>query len=80
MTEPVDLQQCEHCIKEFPIETMTMMEDDWFCQACVKEWRAHFDACDHQWKPYTDVMGDPSLICENCNGVVADTSATPENV
>jgi len=77
-TKPVtlaDMQQCEHCEKAFPIETMTMMEDCWFCEACVKEWRAHFDACVHDWRPYTDTMGDEGRICDRCNGFVANEDA-----
>ena len=69
--EEIDLQQCEHCSKSFPIETMTSMEDCWFCEGCVKEWQAHFDACEHEWRPYIDVMGDDCRICEKCNGVTA---------
>lgn len=68
MGEPVDLQQCEHCDKELPIETMSMMEDCWFCESCVKEWREEFDACKHEWRPYVDQMGDEGRICDHCNG------------
>ena len=75
MPEPVDLQQCEHCDKEFPVETMTMMEDDWICDGCYKEWRAEFDACNHVWKPHTSTMSEPGRICERCNGFVADEDA-----
>lgn len=74
MAEAADLQQCEHCDKEFPIETMTSMEDCWFCEGCMGEWRARFDACEHQWnaEPYVSTMGDVGKICDRCNGFVAN--------
>lgn len=72
MSEPIDLQQCEHCDKEFPIETMTSMEDCWFCGTCVDAWQKRFDACDHIWTPYTSTMSEPGRICERCSGFVAD--------
>lgn len=75
MAEPVDLQQCEHCSKEFPIETMTSMEDCWFCEVCVAAWQKEFDACDHQWTPHTNSMSEPGRICERCNGFVAAEGA-----
>lgn len=77
MAEPVDLQQCEHCDKEFPIETMTTMEDCWFCEGCVAEWRKVFAACEHEWnpEPYVGVMGDEGRVCNRCSGFVANEDA-----
>ena len=67
----IDLQQCEHCNKQFPIEMMTSMEDCWFCQGCVEEWRKEFDACAHDWSPHVSTMGEEGRICSRCNGFVA---------
>ncbi len=74
MAEPVDLQQCEQCDKEFTIETMTSMEDCWFCEGCVAEWRKVFESCEHRWnpQPYVGVMGDEGKICDRCSGFVAN--------
>jgi len=63
-----DLQGCEHCAKEFPIETMTMMGDYWYCQGCYDEWKAHFDACDHHWTPEESEFGEPGRYCDKCSG------------
>jgi hypothetical protein len=72
MTETIDLQSCERCSKERPIETMTIMEDCWFCQECVDAFQKQFDACDHSWEPHTDVMGDAGQYCSKCTGFVRD--------
>ncbi len=74
MTE-ADLQQCEHCDNEFPIETMTSMEDCWFCERCVSAWRKEFDSCSHAWTPHVSVMGDEGRYCGNCSGFVANEDA-----
>lgn len=68
----VEMQGCEHCSKEFPLETMRMMEDCWFCEACTNEFQEAFDTCKHKWSPYTDTMGDPGQVCEKCSGFVND--------
>lgn len=75
--EDIDLQQCEHCDKTFPIETMSSMDDGWFCEDCMAAWRACFDACEHRWRqePYYDAHGDEGKICERCSGFVANEDA-----
>lgn len=75
MADPIDMQGCEHCGKEFPIETMHMMEDCWMCDACVTEWKKEFDACAHEWAPYINEFGEDSKICHKCNGVVPAQTA-----
>jgi len=70
-----DLCTCEACQREFPIETMTLMSDNWFCEECTAEWRKHFDACDHSWTPETDEHGDPGQYCTKCSGFVRDEDA-----
>jgi hypothetical protein len=70
MIEEIDLQQCEHCDKQFPVETMTTMDDGWFCEDCMSEWATAFSACEHQWEPYTDGAGDEGRICTRCSGFV----------
>ena len=67
-----EIQGCEHCQKEFPLETMRMMSDAWFCEPCTKEWQQIFDACQHKWTPHVDEMGDDGRYCERCTGFVAD--------
>lgn len=66
----IELQGCERCDKENPIQTMTMMDDCWFCQECVTDFQKHFDACDHKWSPHVDCMGDDGQYCERCSGFV----------
>lgn len=80
MTEPKDMQQCESCSKEYPIEAMQMMEDNWICEGCYVAWKQEFDACDHVWKPHTSTMSETGRICERCNGFVADEDAAAVGV
>jgi hypothetical protein len=63
-----DNQGCEHCLKEFPIETMLSMSDCWYCQGCYDEWKKEFDACDHDWVPEESEFGEPGRHCDKCNG------------
>lgn len=77
MSEKPDMQACEHCTKEHPIETMTLMEDCWFCHDCTEDFQKHFDACEHQWSPYVDQMGDPGQVCERCSGFVRNDDFPP---
>jgi len=65
-----ELQRCEHCLQYAQIETMTHMSEAWFCQPCVENWKATFDACDHQWSPWVDEYGDQGQFCERCTGFV----------
>jgi len=80
MAEKPDLQGCESCDKELPIEQMTSMEDCWFCPGCVEAFQKEFDACDHRWKPHTSTMGEPGRVCERCSGFVADEDAAAVGV
>lgn len=70
-----DMQGCERCSKEHPIETMTMMEDYWFCAECVADFQQLFDGCNHKWEPHTDTMGYPGRCCSRCTGFVRDEDA-----
>lgn len=72
MAEDVDLQGCEACGTEHPIEDMHMMEDCWFCTKCTEEWRAGFAVCDHTWEPHVSTMGDEGQYCTKCAGFVAN--------
>jgi hypothetical protein len=72
MSEAIELQGCEHCSKEFPIETMQHMEGNWFCEVCTNEFQEAFKICEHKWSPHTNEMGDPGQYCENCSGFVSD--------
>lgn len=75
MSEPIDLQGCEHCGKEFPIEQCTMMVDCWYCESCCAEWRAIFDSCEHDWRDdYQD--GEKGVLCRKCNGFMPDFEMT----
>jgi hypothetical protein len=71
MTDEIDMQGCERCAAELPIERMSMMDDCWFCPSCVADFRKQFDACEHQWEPHTDTMGDEGQYCSKCCGFVA---------
>lgn len=66
----VEMQTCEHCSKDFPIESMRMMSECWFCEACTDDFHKHFETCDHKWSPHTDEHGDAGKYCENCSGFV----------
>jgi hypothetical protein len=66
-----ELQGCEHCGKEVPIESMTTMGDCWFCSPCTDEWRAHFASCKHVFTPSHE-HGDAGQYCEKCSGFVRD--------
>lgn len=66
----MEMQTCEHCDKDFPIEQTTIMDDCWFCLGCVAEFQKQFSACSHQWEPHTDSMGDAGQYCTNCSGFV----------
>jgi hypothetical protein len=68
MTEVLDLQGCEHCSKEFPIDTMTSMGDFWICQVCYDGWKKEFDACEHHWTPEASEFGEPGQYCDKCSG------------
>jgi hypothetical protein len=71
-SEKIDLQACEHCGKEYPIETMHSMSDCWFCYRCTVSFEKAFDACDHKWSPHVDAMGNSGQHCERCSGFVTD--------
>lgn len=66
--ENVDLQGCEHCGKEFPVETCHMMSDVWICDGCYKDWKKIFDACQHEWEPEESEFGEPGQYCHKCCG------------
>lgn len=66
----IDLQGCEHCSKEFPIEQMSRHEDVWICQECDAAFREHFKTCEHDWEPHVDAMGDDGQCCKKCSGFV----------
>lgn len=72
MTETIELQTCEHCSKDFDLESMTLMEGCWFCEGCTADFQKHFDACEHKWSPHVNEMGDQGQHCEKCTGFVCD--------
>lgn len=72
MSETIELQGCEHCNKEYDLESMTRMGDGWFCEGCCADFQANFDACDHLWSPAVDDMGDEGQHCPKCCGFVCD--------
>jgi hypothetical protein len=72
VTATDDLQACEHCRKEFPIEEMLSMSDFWICSGCYAEWKQTFDACEHQWEPHESEFGEPGKYCGRCMGFVVD--------
>lgn len=68
----IEMQGCERCSKEFPLEQMTMQEDCWICEGCYADFKKHFDACEHQWEPHINSYGEPSQYCPKCIGLVRD--------
>lgn len=70
--DDIEMQGCESCGKEFPLEDMIRQQDGWFCEGCYAEFKAQFDACEHKWTPEIDDMGDEGKYCEKCCGFVAD--------
>lgn len=70
-SEEVDMQACESCSAEHPIEEMHLSEDCWFCTSCIDEFKKHFDACKHEWEPHVSTMGDEGFYCSHCAGFVA---------
>lgn len=76
----IDLQGCESCGKQFPIEAVSMMEDCWYCEPCIAEWRAEFDACNHEWSPHVDCMGDEGKLCSRCSGFIADDASPTQHM
>jgi hypothetical protein len=73
-----DLQACEHCRKEFPIEDMTTAGDCWICPGCYTEWKQTFDACKHEWEPHENEFGEPGKYCGRCMGFMVDEEK-PDN-
>lgn len=69
MTDEIEMQGCEHCSKEFPLDQVTMMGEYWFCHGCEAEWRAVFDACEHQWEDSSD-DGVQGTYCPKCSGFI----------
>lgn len=71
-TETTDLQGCEQCGKQVPIEDAIPTADGcYLCAGCDQNWRALFDACQHQWKPRTNEWGESAAVCGRCSGTVA---------
>lgn len=70
MSEAVEMQRCEACDADVPLETATLMEECWFCPACVAKFLETFRACQHEWEPHVDSMGDPGWYCCRCAGFV----------
>jgi hypothetical protein len=72
MIETIELQACESCEKEHPLDKMRMMEDCWFCEDCTNGFHSVFQVCDHKWSPYRRAMGDIGQYCDRCCGFVRD--------
>ena len=71
-------QGCEHCSKEFPLETMSCSADGcWICEGCYADFKKQFDACEHDWEPHTDEMGDEGRVCKRCSGFVLNDDQQP---
>lgn len=72
LSSVVEMQGCEHCSAEVPIEDAVYSEGCYFCPKCYAEWKAHFDTCEHSWEPHYDEYGTPGRYCNKCCGFVAD--------
>ena len=68
----VEMIGCEACQNETPVETATIMEDCWYCPACVRLFQEAFRTCEHEWQPHVDVMGEAGRYCTRCAGFVRD--------
>ena len=66
-----DILSCECCGKSYDINHMTPQGDVWICDGCLKEFRAEFDACDHDWHP-DEMDGEPGKYCSKCGWFVPD--------
>ena len=67
-----EMQACEHCGSEVPLDDAVSSEGCWYCPKCFEEWRAEFDACEHDWdaEPYYGEHGDEGRLCKKCSGFV----------
>lgn len=62
-----ELLQCEVCEKSLPIDDLQISGEIWICDPCYAEWKAGFDACEHDWKP-ADFEGEDGRYCHKCAG------------
>lgn len=71
-SEKIDLQTCEACGEEGPVENFCMHDDVWICESCDADFRNAFASCKHQWETETHInnMGEEGRICSKCNGFV----------
>jgi hypothetical protein len=74
MSAVIELQGCECCGEEKNMQTMERMADGRICLDCYVGFKTNFDACDHEWRPDIDDMGDHGQCCLKCSGFVCDDS------
>lgn len=67
MGELIDmpLVPCEFCEKRVREDSLTQHGDVSLCQKCSADWRAEYDACDHEW---AQEEFDQARVCKKCNG------------
>lgn len=70
MEAAFDIQGCEFCGRSSPVETMTIHDDCWVCEACDANFREAFAKCHHEWRRHVDQMGDDGQYCARCAGFV----------
>jgi len=58
---------CESCGQPFKSEDdLVGMGEVYCCLGCYLEWKAEYDACEHEWGETDD---DGRRICNKCNGI-----------
>lgn len=65
-----DMQRCETCPSDHPIEEMERHGEVWLCPKCSRDANEAFLACDHSWRPDFDEHGEPAQYCGKCGGMV----------
>jgi len=71
MCQATETFTCEHCEKDLPIEQRVAHVDVYMCEGCTAGWRKEFEACRHDWEPYS-ADGEDGQYCRNCHHFVAD--------
>lgn len=67
-----DMQTCETCPAEHPIDNMRCHGEVYLCPKCSGEAYEAFRTCAHNWRPETDAFGDAVQRCNKCGGDVPD--------
>lgn len=73
-----DFVGCESCSDQrVPMEVAISAGDGYFCPKCHAEWKAEYDACEHDWRDGTDEHGEACRVCNKCSGVNFNADEQP---